>query len=165
MDDRKGLEHLLNAWGDLQGDFPTWTLQLVGPSGNYELPSKSKLDEINVKLIGEVDKVESLSIIAKSKILVLPSLREQSPMVIWESMSVGTPIAASRLSGIEFQLSQDYPFLSEPGNARDLENNLRKLMSDEDLLIQTSRFLVERSAQSKYESLEPLYKQIYAGKA
>jgi len=63
-------------------------------------------------------------------LLVLPSLHEACPLVILESLYVGTPVIASKVGGIPEILKYD-ELLVEPGNVQVLTEKILNLMKNE----------------------------------
>jgi len=158
---RKGIDNLIEVWGNLKEDFPGWELRIIGPKGDFKMPMESQLIQMGIKYLGPKSHQEVLQAISESAILVLPSRQEQSPMVIWEAMNIGTPIVASKLDGILFQLGENYPFLFEPDNTLDLRLKLSRLMSSKNLQLNASKYVAERSIKSIYENLESEYFSFY----
>ena len=133
IDTRKGVDLLLSAWEEISESHGNWSLTLIGPMGNMNLSAESFSKMTNVCWLGECEPIVVSRYLGNCGFMVLPSLREQSPLVIWEAMHMGTPILATNLSGIEYQLGEDYPCLMEPGDTMGLKENLEKVITDKNL--------------------------------
>jgi glycosyltransferase involved in cell wall biosynthesis len=72
-------------------------------------------------------------ILAKSRIFVLPSLYEASPVTILEAMALRKPVVASRILGVNDIITHGYNgFLFNPDNSDELKRYLEILLVDED---------------------------------
>jgi glycosyltransferase involved in cell wall biosynthesis len=88
----------------------------------------------NVDIIGPVKNEEIVSIMSKCSFLVLPSLKEMSPMVISEAMAIGKPVIASDVDGIPYMVKDGVTgLLFEAGNVRMLADKMNLLIKDRDL--------------------------------
>lgn len=100
LDEYKGVRVLLKAWKKYESQGGTDKLIICG-TGEQETWAKSyiKANALkNVEMKGYVPNKETLSIIARSKALILPTqLYEGFPMTIVEAYSVGTPVIASAI--------------------------------------------------------------------
>ena len=72
--------------------------------------------------------------------LVVPSLSEGLPRVILEAQALSKPVIASRVGGIpEIIKDGENGFLVNPGDADDLAEKLRILLSDKKLAIEMGK--------------------------
>ena len=121
----KGIRELLSAINKLnQISNDKFILKIVGPIGDL---GSSDLDQLITKyqLTSEVEYYgsvpfgkEVLNFFRDADIYILPSYHEGIPKTIWESMSQGTPVIASRIDGIEdyFNNKEDIVFV-KPKNS------------------------------------------------
>lgn len=85
---------------------------------------KAYLEEY-VKIIGQIDHNEIPVWINACDIFVLPSLNEGNPTVMFECLGCGKPFIGTKVGGIpEIITSEDYGFLVEPGDPKDLERKI-----------------------------------------
>jgi len=137
-----------------------------------EGPERKKLEELiekndlgnTVKLLGWVDDIEPY--LHKSELLLIPSLWEGFGLVAVEALSVGLPIVASDVPGLNEILDfKDCPaILTEKGNVNDLVsaiNSLQnKIYNGEDFrdlaVLHASKFTLDKMTE-KYAHV---YKQI-----
>jgi glycosyltransferase involved in cell wall biosynthesis len=70
----------------------------------------------------------------KADAYVLPSYHEGMPKTVWEAMSQGTPVIATRVGGIRdfFEDGKDILFI-QPRNVESIVNAVRRLAQDRDL--------------------------------
>lgn len=121
------------------------SLCLVGPVEDRkyqkEMESyiqKKKLSKVSFR--GSLSQTEVAQLMAGSTVLVLPSVHENTPMVIAEAMAVGLPVVASAVGGIPMMIDDDVTgFLFEAGNIETLAQTLNRVLSDEALRLRVSR--------------------------
>ena len=102
----KGVEYLLQAMAVARHTQPDARLDLIGPVAD-ESYYRGLLDYVeahglgeSVRFLGPKDKAELPREYASSSMLVLPSLRENAPLVISEAMAVGCPVVATQVGGV-----------------------------------------------------------------
>jgi len=139
----KGQATLIEALGQRAADLEGVTLHLLGDGGE-----RAKLEELarrcglegRVVFRGAVSREEVLREMASAEVTVVPSLDEAFGLVNIESMSVGTPVVASRVGGIpEIVRDGVDGFLFEPGNDLELGDRLLEVLSDRELREQMGR--------------------------
>ncbi len=159
----KGVKTLIEAMNgsDLQ-------LNIVG-----EGPIKEELDNMvktrqmkNIYFKGYLKGKELRSIINESLFAVLPSeWYENNPNSVLEAFALGKPVIGSRIGGIP-ELVKDgvtgYTF--EPGNAEDLSEKIKTLLSDNSTRIKmghNARMFVEAefNPEKHYQELMKIYEQ------
>lgn len=127
----KGLEHLLNAWSQLEETFPDWQLEIAGPDSDSYLPSLKKLSAerklrrclFSGPVYGEDKRLKYRN----ACIYVLPSYSENFAMTVAESLAEGTPVITTRgtpWQGINSHSCGDWINLS----VEELAGALQKLM-------------------------------------
>ena len=105
---------------------------------------------------GFVDPQTVLREFAESAISVLPSLDEAFGYAAVESMSVGTPVVASRAGGLAEVIRDSVDgFLVEPGNPTELSSAIVRLLGDESL-----RNEMGKNARARFEKCFDLEKQV-----
>lgn len=115
----KNLEVLLRAYAARHDDIAV-PLTLAGDG-----PLRTELASLavdlgiaeDVRFLGEVDRAEVASLMSRAHAVILPSSSEGWPLVVTESLAVGTPVVASRVGGIpEIMRGADAGLLVEPGD-------------------------------------------------
>jgi glycosyltransferase involved in cell wall biosynthesis len=93
----KGFDLFLEAIDLLRNSGSRIHVQVVGAN-----PTKQQLEivsRLDVKLLGRLSNFETLRIIGKSELLIVPSYSENSPTVILESQALGTSVLATNIAG------------------------------------------------------------------
>ena len=84
-----------------------------------------------VQFAGRKPERETLDIIARSDLLVLPSFMEGLPVVLMEAMALGVPVVASRVAGIPELVEHGRTgLLYHPADWQGLEQTLADMLSD-----------------------------------
>ena len=128
----KGIGVLLAAWKKVAVDFNDICLFILG-QGPFEKPSKELCQELGleekVRFIGLVNDVRNY--LAMSDIFVFPSFHEGFPNSVLEAMACGLPVISTRIGGVVDVIKNgENGLLVEPGNAEQLADALKKLISD-----------------------------------
>src|SRR5688572_2127822 len=139
----KGHEFLIAACALLHRQGRDFECLIVG-----EGPLRSQLAALahaaglqtKVRLLGAMKQADVARILASSDMAVQPSIwahdgsREGIPVALMESMAVGLPVIASRLSGIpELVESEVTGLLVEPRDVQGLANAILRLIEDPEL--------------------------------
>lgn len=139
---RKGVEYLLEAFSKIQDLFNGAFLEIIGPELNQqyclELKKKTRVMglEKRVTFVGELSQEEMAERLARSRVLVLPSLSEGLGRVIIEAMACGVPVVCSSVGGIKDVVENGKTgFLVPPGDAEALAEKLKVLLSDRELAL------------------------------
>lgn len=143
----KGLKYLLESFVKIKTSIPNTLLVLIGTG-----PDLLKLKQLSTSLgieksvifLGQ--KENPLKYMKGFNLMVLPSLHEACPLVILESLYVGTPIVGSNVGGIPELLKYD-DLLFAPANVDDLTKKLYDILSNENYYNQIKN---ECSDRKKY---------------
>lgn len=88
----------------------------------------------SVSLLGRVAQDVLREELAKARVLVLPSLQENAPMVIAEAMAAGVPVVASNVCGMPTMIDEGRTgFLIEPNDIDSIADRLGRLLQDDEL--------------------------------
>ena len=139
MNERKRVLNLLEACRTLVKSLPDLSVRLVGGG------DPGYLDRIhdfirehglgrNVEYAGPLPQAEVAAAIADAKVLVLPSIEETAPMVIAESLAMGTPVVATDVGGVRFMVQEGTDgFVIPPDDTGVLADKLLLVLQDEAL--------------------------------
>ena len=131
----KGIEDLLAVLPQLVRSFPSVQVRLCGPYG-------ARWVRAVVHSLGIVDAVrvddwvqgsEKTDLLARARVLVLPSYSEGLPIVLLEAMASGTPCVATSVGGIpEVVKDGATGYLVDPGDRAALGDRIERLFSDDE---------------------------------
>ena len=111
MTKQKGVDHLLDAFGEITEEQPDWVLLLVGDGSlRAALEQKARDDPRlagRVRFLGRRGDVPNL--LKRADLLVLPSLWEGMPNVVLEAMAAGRAVCVTRVEGIDELVATDGP--------------------------------------------------------
>jgi glycosyltransferase involved in cell wall biosynthesis len=151
--ERKGVQFLIKAVSRLKN---AHKLRLriagTGPLGPdlLRLAKREGLDK-RVEFLGYVPSGQMQELYRNSDLLILPSLSEGFPRVLYEAMSQSIPIVATRVGGIEGLLKHGWnALLVKPGSVDDLADAMAKLFQNDKLrrqLTQNARFSYMKSLE------------------
>ena len=164
--EEKGVEYLLRAVPEVVNSFPNTIFIIVGDGIlRSQLENLGKELEIsqNVIFLGYCENVaNSLSIF---DIKVLPSLREGFGLVIVEAMTMGKPVIATNVGGVnEILKDGETGLLVPPKNPKAIAEKIKYLLNNENIARSMGIKAIEES--KKYSitlhvrKLESLYSEI-----
>lgn len=126
---------LLKAWKEVINRKENVKLLLAGMEGDTAPALKQfvieNFMEDTVLFLGQVKDIPSL--LSNVQVGVFSSINEGVPNGILECMNAGLPVVATRINGSVEALGENYYYLSEPNNDRDLFEKLMLLLEDHDL--------------------------------
>jgi glycosyltransferase involved in cell wall biosynthesis len=134
----KGLPGLLTVFAKLTIERPELKLLLVGDgSEKHALEQQARELGISsqVEFLGRQSESETLRLIARSKVLVLPSFMEGLPIVLMEAMALGTAAVSSNVAGVPELIADGTNGLLFPASDWSrLEICVRRLLNDAGLI-------------------------------
>jgi glycosyltransferase involved in cell wall biosynthesis len=159
---KKGLAYLLDAIAELRPSRPL-TLDVVG-GGDERAALEARTRELGleraVSFRGELPKAEVAELMRDSDLFVLPSLHENLPCVLIESLASGVPFVASDVGGVRELVDGPGGTLVAPGDPRALAAAIATALDgragvDPGALAQRAR------ARFGYETFERTWTAIY----
>ena len=134
---RKGQPVLARAFAIIANDFPDWSLLLCGDVVEPEADSAIRETaagaglEDRIRLLDPND--SALDLMVRAGIYAQPSLEEALGLALQEAMFQGCACVASNVGGIP-ELIDDPALgvLTQPGDERELADNLARLIRDQD---------------------------------
>lgn len=127
----KGLSDLFQALAAM-ADLP-WRLTVVGDLVSFTAPSEAIRDR--VLLLGRVKHAEIAAIMQRHDVLIVPSRYETFGNVALEGLAVGMVVVAARVGGLKKLIANGRTgFHFEAGNARNLEQTLRSVIANLEIL-------------------------------
>ena len=168
LSEEKGILTLLKAMKGISN-----TKLLILGSGPQEELLRNFTEENNlqnVEFLGYKGKNDINEIIGKAKFVVVPSeWYDNSPLVIYESFALGTPVIGANLGGIPELVNHEINgLIFKAGNVEDLTDKIKKLVENSDLakkFSQAARNKAERefNPQVHYEKMMKIYKELLNG--
>lgn len=126
---RKGVEYLIDAMAGLERD---WELLVAGDGPRLpEMRRRAAAHGLRARFLGHVPRAQLEELYASAAIFVLPSLKENFPMVLLEAMAAGCAVVTTRAEGC-LEVVGDAAALVTPGSVDELRTTLAHLMRDEE---------------------------------
>lgn len=121
----KGLENLLDA--AVAGG---WNLTVAGDGELKDnLTARYDLHE-NISFVGRLNGQQVSELLARSQLSVMPSVcYENNPLAVIESLTHGTPVAASDIGGLPELINDSNGALFEPGNPAAINETVKRLLN------------------------------------
>ena len=143
----KGVQTLLDAWGDIRG----LTLRIVGDGPlrrQLEASAQSRHPE-TIRFLGQQPHANTLYAIRHSAFVIMPSIwYEGFGRVIIEAFSLGRPVIASRLGSMAELIDHGRTgLLFEPGNPADLAEKITWMQANPE-----ERARMGQAARLEYEA-------------
>lgn len=126
---------LLDAFAQIQKDFPAYTLTIYG-EGPFRPELEKRIRELRLEgsvfLPGKVQNV--FECMADAELFVLPSNFEGMPNALIEAMCLGLPVISTKVSGATDLIQHgNNGLLTDVGDTAQLTESLRKMLSDSEL--------------------------------
>ncbi|WP_204366755.1 glycosyltransferase family 4 protein [Natrinema versiforme] len=148
---RKQVSDLIQAFADVNNDYPHANLRIVGEGPkreDLERQTKSLGIEESVSFEGRVSDEEVPHHYASAKMFVLPSAWEGHPLTLLEAWAAGTPVIARAVEGVEeFVDHGETGQLVAPDSIEALSDGMRFAIENPDRTRawgETARDLVEK---------------------
>ena len=133
---RKGAQHMLDALAGL--DLQDWEIVIAGDGPMLtELQAQAVRLGLAVQFPGFLKGTALQELYASSEIFVLPSLRDNFPVVLLEALNAGCAVITSNTSGMP-EVVGNAGLLITPGDISQIRTAIQRLMHD-DLLRSTLR--------------------------
>ena len=101
IEEHKGIHFLVQSFLEFAQKNRDCELHIVGSGSSLEVLQKQAAHEPRIVFYGKVERVRLPEFFARSHITIVPSLcYENSPTVIFESLSFAVPVLASNIEGI-----------------------------------------------------------------
>ena len=130
----KGLDYLLEAFSEVIKIFPDSTLQIIGSSKQGGHTSR-KISDLNIKekvqFNNDLSFKEVRDLYCSADVVVIPSLYEGFGFAIGEAMACRVPVITTSGGAIP-EVIEDCGILVSPGNSKELEEAMLKLLPDEE---------------------------------
>lgn len=163
LEERKGVQVLLDAWPAISKALPKATLTIAG-SGALEPELRTRAATLSsVTFLPPPDDTAARALIAGADIFVAPALGGESfGLVLIEAMSAGTVPVAARNAGFASVLEDDgETLLVPPGDAKALSNKVTSLISNPAEHERLRAWSIARAAAFDVATVGPAYLSIY----
>jgi len=167
-DPRKGLPVLLRAWPRLRGSGLRLRVLGADPLAVRLLLARLRLSEEGIDVLGFVDDETLTAELAAAKLLVAPSLGNESfGMTITRAFACATPVVASDIPGYRDVVTPETGALCPPGDPEALATAITELLADEAARVERGHAARQR-AESEYawpllaRRLEACYERVLA---
>jgi phosphatidyl-myo-inositol alpha-mannosyltransferase len=149
-DPRKGLPVLLRAWPRLRGSGVRLRVLGADPLAVRLLLARLRLPEEGIDILGYVDDDTLTAELAAAKLLVAPSLGNESfGMTITRAFACAAPVVASDIPGYRDVVTEETGALVPPGDSEALAERIAALLDDETARAERGRAARER-AENEY---------------
>ncbi len=153
----KGVDTLIKAFKEIDGD--NLKLHIIGKGYDEEEFKDLSKDDDRIVFHGFVNNRDIINYYQMTNILVIPSIcYDNSPLVIYESFSTGTPVIGSHIGGIPELVTDGYNgLLFDAGSVPSLKEKLVKVINDKELL---KNFEVNSYESLPKNSMDEMVKKI-----
>ncbi|MFD1571297.1 glycosyltransferase family 4 protein [Halorubrum laminariae] len=128
----KGVDDLVQSFGELSEDYPGWELHIVG-DGPLLPDLKEEAEQLGVSssvtFHGEVPNERLPHLYQTASIFTLPSYSEGLPRTVLEAMACGTPVVTSELEQLQ-ALVKDAGLTAPAGEPQKLASALANLVEN-----------------------------------
>src|SRR5436309_2872646 len=129
LEESKGVKVLLHAIRTMP--LARATFHFAGAGRLTQLLSKSAMVDPRIKFHGELPNAQLPWLYKHCDALIFPSVGpENSPMVLYEALSFGLPVIASKVGGVPELISQGIGVLIKPGSVQDLAGAISRTIEN-----------------------------------
>lgn len=125
--------NLVKAWKILDEMGEDINLILCGAINSQFVKVKNLVTELGLEkkitVLSHIPEKELLKLYQESKLLIMPSKFESISLPVWECFLLGTPVAASRISGVQEQV-EGFGELFNPDSPQEIANAVLTLISN-----------------------------------
>ena len=164
----KGPQDLLAAAPTILKEHPNASFVFVGPDqSGYAKTLGAEAERLgigqHVHLVGPIfDFDEKMQAYAACQVFVLPTAYEGTSQAIFEAMSQGKPVVATRVGGVPYQISDgEEGYLVEHGDVNMLATRIKDLLDDPSLATEMGQKGRERVRSNRYSILATRLSEIY----
>ncbi len=163
---RKGIYDLIDAARILKEKGMNIEYDIIGP-GEIDRAKKAAV-KANLKnefnFHGPMAGEQKLRVLSRGWIMSLPSYAEGMPLAVLEAMAAGCAIVSSSVGGIPDVIDHGkHGYLFNPGDVKELANNLSRLVDHPTLLHQFQKASLERVRAFDLETCADLIDRLYQG--
>jgi len=163
FDKRKGLEFFIQALYILRSELPNTAneieLVIFGKS-NQQIHSLLPYKAKNLSYLDSIEKIAG--VYSCVDLFVLPSLEDNLPNTVMESLACGTPVVAFNIGGIpEMVDHRENGYLAEYKSAKDLAEGIRWIMYEADKKLLSEKARSKVMANYTHEIVAEKYKNLY----
>ena len=164
---RKGVHILIRALSMTKQRLSKIRVNIAGPSDPQYLENLKALFKKlgltdNVSFIGVMKEEEKYALIKSHKIVVLPSLKDYTPIILLEAQALGVPVIATKIGAIpEIVLDGETGLLVKADDPCELAKSIIMLIENEDLRRHFSARAREWAKKFTLESAVTRLEEIY----
>ena len=161
LDKLKGIDVLLGAWKRLGVDAPPLKIFGSGPEAERCAEFVAQNGLTSVTLAGQVENAEAMEYLSRARALILPTRwYEGFPMVIAESLSLGTPVIVSDLGNAGSLICEGVNgWKFGDGSEEELCEAVKRCR---DIVDSTAATYAQYSAEENYRILSDIYDKVLA---
>jgi glycosyltransferase involved in cell wall biosynthesis len=148
VEKRKGADVLLRAVPRVLAKYPECEFLFVGQVSE-ELAEQVNAASVGVRFLDFKPRHELVELYQQASVVVVPSLWDNSPNVVYEAMACGTPVIATRVGGIPELVDDGVTgLLVQPRHEHELADAIIALLGDEDARERMGRCGREKAVSS-----------------
>lgn len=160
----KGIDLLIEAVSILKKKYPEIKIYIAGMGPNFnklkELTKRLKLEN-NIKFLGFISDDEKYSYYKSSKVVVVPSRWDCSPISIFEGIGAGKPVIASSNTNSEILENGVNGLIFKSEYVQDLANKLEILLEDNKLRKKMEEAALKKAYEYSWDKIAEKYQQVY----
>jgi glycosyltransferase involved in cell wall biosynthesis len=130
MEEHKGILFLYTNINSFLQNSINISLDIIG-DGKLKKELESRNNNKNIHFHGYLPNKQARNLLAESNCLIVPSIcYENSPMVIYEALSLHIPVIGSKIGGIIELFKNNQKYLFKPGDEKDFYEKLNLIMKE-----------------------------------
>ena len=143
-------DHAINAFMIIKKKIPSARMWIIGDG--YMLNELKALNSTDITFFGRINNNTKFDLLAKSNLVLMPSIREGWGLIVGESNAMGTPVIAYNVNGLrDSVVNGTNGILAQNNTPEDLAEASLQVLTDKKMMEELSHKALEHSRNFNWD--------------